>query len=126
VDEHLGEGEGGAEIDPLAVEPRREGIEHAVAPAHEVHVVAEPAQQRLEGMAMGIDGAGQQRAPGEADEVVGEGGIAPGGREGDDTRDPAVRDLDGAAGLEARVHQDEVGSESHAAAILVRTRRGGR
>jgi len=45
VAQHLGEGEGGAERDALAVEPLGERIEHAVAPAREVEVVAEPAQQ---------------------------------------------------------------------------------
>ena len=45
VAQHLGEREGGAERDALAVEPLGERIEHAVAPAREVEVVAEPAQQ---------------------------------------------------------------------------------
>src|SRR2546430_7706056 len=47
VEQHLGEREGGAERDPRAVELLRERIEHPVAPAHEVEVVAEASQERL-------------------------------------------------------------------------------
>ena len=58
VQEHLGERERGADVDPIAIEARGEGIEHAVAPLHEVEVITEAAQQRLKGVAMRVDGAG--------------------------------------------------------------------
>ena len=45
---HLGEGEQRAGLDPLAVEPVREGVEDQVSPRHEPEVVAEPTEECLE------------------------------------------------------------------------------
>ena len=67
VPEHLGERERRAQRDPVAVEPLRERVEHAIAPAREVEVVTEAAQQRLEGVAVCVDGAGQERLARERD-----------------------------------------------------------
>ena len=115
MEQHLGEGERGAEIDAVAIEPRRVRVEHAVAPRHEVQIVAEPAQQRLERVAVRVDGAGEEGAAGQAHEIGGEGGVPPGRRERADVDDAAVIDGDREAGLEPAVHEDEVGAEPHPA-----------
>src|SRR5262245_54627997 len=67
VAQHLRERERGAESDALAIEPLGEWIEHAVAPTGEVEIVTEPAQQRLERVAVRVDRAWQQRASGQRD-----------------------------------------------------------
>ena len=110
VDQHLGEGEGGAEVDALAVEARRVRIEHALAPRHEVEVVTESAQERLEGMAMGVDGAGKQRPAGQADDA-GPSGLGA-GRRRRDPGDPPVGDIHHARALEAPIDENEIGNQS--------------
>ena len=64
-----------AQVDAVAVEAGRVRVEHAVAPGHEVEVVAEAAQQRLKGVAMRVDRAGQQGLAGQAHEASA-GGVA--------------------------------------------------
>ena len=107
VQEHLCKREGGAERDRGAVEPLRERIEHAVAPAHEVEVVTEATQERLEGMAVGVDRTEQERLAREhhvarpvAVHVL-------------DRGDAATLDHHHATRLPARVREDEVRDEPH-------------
>ena len=106
VPEHLGERERGAERDPAAVEPLGERVEHPLTPAGEVEVVAQPAQERLERVAMGVDGTGQERLAVERD-VVGLG--TPDRLE---RGDPALRERHRPARHEAASGQDQVGDES--------------
>src|SRR5262249_53269846 len=113
VEQHLGEREGGAEIDAVAVEPRRVRVEHAVAPRHEVEVVTEPAEQRLEGVTVGVDGAGEERLPGEPHEVGGERGVAPRGRERPDVDDATVLDGHRQVRHEAAIDEHQVRDEAH-------------
>src|SRR5215468_595308 len=80
VQEHLREGEGGPEVDALAVEACRVRVEDAIAPRHEVEVVAEPAEQRLEGVAVRVHRAGQEERAGKAS---GSAGIRAWGERGD-------------------------------------------
>src|SRR4029450_6110707 len=65
VQQHLREGEGGAEVNALAVEARGERVEYPIPPGHEIEVVSEPAQERLEGVAMDIDRTGKEELAGE-------------------------------------------------------------
>src|SRR6266849_10922671 len=106
MEEHLGEGKGRAEIDAVAVEPRRIGVEHAVAPRHEVEVVAEPAQERLEGVAVRVDGAGGEGLAGESHDAR----LALDRCGGSD---PSVRDIEGKIRLEAAAGVDEIWKEMH-------------
>src|SRR3972149_4113984 len=62
VAEHLGEGERGAGLDAAWPEAARERVEGAIAPAHEVEGVAEPAGGGLEGGGGG-GGAGRRGGP---------------------------------------------------------------
>ena len=110
VEEHLGEGEGRAEIDAAAVETRRVGVEHAIAPGHEVEVVAEPAQERLEGVTVRVDGAGEERFPREPRDVRGR---RVRGRAWAHVRDPTVSHRDDLVAEPTTLHNDDVGQESH-------------
>ena len=101
---------------------RRVRVEHAVAPGHEVEVVAEAAQERLKRVAVRVDGAGQERLAGQALDVR---GAAAGRRRRADVGDPAVGDGDRAPALEAAVDQDEVGSQARHRGAVVRPSAGG-
>src|SRR6267143_5441973 len=108
VPEHLGERERRAERDPAPVESLGERIQHAIPPAREVEVVTETAQERLEGVAVGVDGAGQERFARERDVA----GLAPAG--GLDRGDPAAGQGDRLPRRPAALRQDQVGDESRA------------
>jgi hypothetical protein len=108
VTEHLGERERGAERNAAAVEALGERIEHPVAPAGEVEVVAEAAQQRLKGVAVRVDGPGQERLAVEHD-VAGLDAV-----DWPNRRDPAVGERDRPSRREAALGQDEVGNEPRA------------
>ncbi len=107
VAQHLGESERRAQCDAVAIESLREGIEHAVAPAHEIEVVAEPAQQRLEGVAVGVHRPRQQcLAP--KPHIAGLDGT----RRADE-RDPAIGDRNRAVGHPTVGREGEVRQEPH-------------
>ncbi len=105
--QHLGEGEGGAERDPLTVQPLGKGVEHAIAPAGEVEVVAETAQERLEGVAVRVDRPRHQRPAGKPDVVRG------GAVKGLDRHDPAAVERHRSARSPSRLGQDQIRDESH-------------
>jgi hypothetical protein len=109
VEQHLGEGELRAERDAGAVEPFGVRIERAVAPAHEVEIVAEPAQQRLERVTVRVHGARQQRLAPEP-EVAGLARI-----DRLDAGHAAVGDRDRATRLPAGRREDEIRQQSHRA-----------
>ena len=105
VEQHLSKSEGRAEIDAVAVEPCRVRIEHAVAPRHEVEVVTEPAQERLEAVTVRVDRARQERLSRELE------GVRLAGVRSDG--DSPVRDVHAEARLEAATGIDEIGREAH-------------
>ena len=106
VQQHLREGEGGAEVNALAVEARGERVEYPIAPGHEIEVVSEPTQERLEGVAMDVDRAGEEEPAGETKCA----GAVSGRR---DVRDAPVGHVHGEPRLDAAAGIDEIGEEAH-------------
>ena len=111
VQQHLGEGERRAHVDPLAVQARGVGVEHAVAPGHEVEIVAQAAQQGLERVAVGVHGAGQEGLPGQPDDVGGRGGVGRGRRF--DRGDAAVGDGDHVVAQCVSAREDHIRLQAH-------------
>ena len=106
--EHLlGERELGAERDRAAVQALGERMQHPVAPTHEIEVVAEPTQERLERVAVSVDHPRHQRPAGQADVARLCGTHVVHGS------DPAIGARDSAPVLPSRLGQNEISKKSH-------------
>ena len=91
--------------DAAPIEPCGERIEDTVPPGHEVEIVAEPAQERLERVAVGVDRAGKESLTGQP--------YVEGARRADvvDGGDMAAGDPDRAVRFPAGIRQDEIGEQ---------------